>query len=87
VYTNEEILIVSSKKSKGHGSTRGHGYQIKKKFVLKHLEEENGDDERVKEDEGRKNWVPIDVETLISNHGDMDEDFVKNVGKQSALKF
>jgi hypothetical protein len=87
VYTNEEILIVSSKKSKGHGSTRGHGCQIKKKFVLKHLEEENGDDERVKEDEGRKNWVPIDVETLISNHGDMDEDFVKNVGKQSALKF
>ncbi len=54
---------------------------------MKDLEEENGDDERAKEDEGRKNWVPIDVETLISNHGDMDENFVKNVGKQGALKF
>jgi len=54
---------------------------------LKDLEEENGDDERVKEDEGEKNCVPIDVETLISIHGEMDEDFVKNVGKQGALKF
>jgi hypothetical protein len=87
VYTNEEILVVSSKRSKGHGSTKGHGCQIKKEFVLKDSKEENGDDERVEKDEGRKTWVPIDVETLISIHGEMDEDFMKNVGKQGALKF
>lgn len=87
VYTNEEIFIVSSKKSKGHGNTRSRGCQMKKKFVLKNSKKEIGDDERVKEDEGRKNWVPIDVETLISIHGEMDEDFVKNAGKQGALKF
>jgi hypothetical protein len=34
-----------------------------------------------------KNQVPIDVETLISIHGEMDEDFVKNARKQGALKF
>jgi hypothetical protein len=27
------------------------------------------------------------VETLISIHGEIDEDFMKNVKKQSALKF
>jgi hypothetical protein len=55
VYTNEEILIVSSKRSKRHGSARGHGCQIKKGLVLRDLEEENGNDERVEETEGRKN--------------------------------
>jgi hypothetical protein len=33
---------------------------------LRDSKEENGDDEGVKEDEGKKKWVPIDVETLIS---------------------
>jgi hypothetical protein len=40
-------LIISSKRSRGHGSTRGCGCQIKKEFVLKDSKEENGDDERV----------------------------------------
>lgn len=66
VYINEEILIVSSKTWKGCGSTRSRGRQIKKEFVLRDSKEENGDDERVEKDEGRKTWVPIDVETLIS---------------------
>jgi hypothetical protein len=72
----------------GCGSTRSCGCQIKKEFVLRDLEKENGDDEGVEEEsEGRKNWVPTNVETLISIHGEMDEDFMKNVKKQGALKF
>lgn len=88
VYIDEDILIVSSKRCRGHDNIKGHGCQIKKEFVLKDLEEENGNDERVEEEfEGRKNWVPTNVETLISIHGEMDEDFMKNVKKQGALKF
>ncbi len=88
VYIDEDILIVSSKRGRGHGSTRGRGCQIKKEFVLKDLKEKNGHDGGVEEKfEGRKNWVPTNVETLISIHGEIDEDFMKNVKKQSALKF
>jgi hypothetical protein len=55
---------------------------------LRDLEEENGDDEGVeKKNEDMKNWVPTNVETLISIHGEMEEDFMKNVEKQGALKF
>jgi hypothetical protein len=62
VYIGEEILIASSKK----GSTRGCGRQIKKEFVLRDLKKENGDDEGVEEDEGKKKWVPTNVESLTS---------------------
>jgi len=88
VYIDEDILIVSSKRGRGRDSTTGHGCQIKMEFVLKDLEEENENDEGVEEkSKGRKNWVPTNVETLISIHGKMDEDFMKNVKKQDALKF
>ncbi len=59
-------MIVPSKKGRGHGSTRGCGHQIKKEFVLRDSKEENGDDEGVEKDEGKKKWVPTDVETMIS---------------------
>jgi hypothetical protein len=64
VYIDEEILIVSPKRSKGHGSIRGRGCQIKKEFVLRDSEEENGNDERVEENDGMKNQVPINVGNL-----------------------
>jgi hypothetical protein len=87
VYIDEDILIVSSKRGRGRGSTKGCGCQIKREFVLKDLEEKNGNDEGVEEkSKGRKNWVPTNVETLIFIHGEMDEDFMKYVEKQGALK-
>jgi hypothetical protein len=59
----------------------------KKGVCFERLEEENGNDERVEENDGMKNQVPIDVESLISINGEMDEDFVRNVRKQGELKF
>jgi hypothetical protein len=51
-----------------------------KKVCFERFGKRNGDDERVEEEsKGRENWVPTNVETLISIHGEMDEDFMKNV--------
>ncbi len=62
------------------------GVKSKRSF-LKDLEEKNGNDEGVEEvSKGRKNWVPTNVETLIYIHGEMDEDFMKNVKKTRCIE-